>query len=66
MIAALGWCPLQQERTEDKLMMIYRDNGLIDVPADQFLRPATLSIRGQIHVSAACCRLVERMCPVSS
>ena len=41
MTAALGWCPLQQERTEDKLVMIYRDNGLIDVPADQFLRPAT-------------------------
>ena len=47
MIANLGWQPLQQRRTDARLVLMYRITYmLIDIPASMFLHPSTLSTRG--------------------
>ena len=48
MITNLGWSSLQQRRTEARLVMMYRiTHDLVDIPAAQYLHPATvMHIRG--------------------
>ena len=46
MIATLGWPTLQQRRTDARLILMYRVvTNLIDIPADQFLHRATVSLQ---------------------
>ena len=48
MITNLGWSSLQQRRIEARLVMMYRiTHDLVDIPAAQYLHPATvMHIRG--------------------
>ena len=47
MIADLGWQTLEQRRQQAKLTMMYRVvNRLVDIPPEPYLRPATISTRG--------------------
>ena len=48
MITNLGWSSLQQRRIEARLVMMYRiTHDLVDIPAAQYLHPATfIQIRG--------------------
>ena len=46
MIATLGWPTLQQRRTDARLVLMYRIvHHLIDIPADLYLHPATVSLQ---------------------
>ena len=47
MISLLGWNSLQQRRGSSRLVMMYRiTHDLVDIEADKFLQPSTLSVRG--------------------
>ena len=47
MIQDLGWQPLQQRRQQAKVTLMYRIvYGLVDIPAQQYLHPATSATRG--------------------
>ena len=46
MIATLGWPTLQQRRTDNRLVLTYKIiYNLIEIPAQQFFRPATVSLQ---------------------
>ena len=47
MISDLGWEPLQQRRSDTRLVMIYRiTHCLVDITASTYLHPSSLSTRG--------------------